>query len=87
MNSSAALLFSLAIGAVAGLRAMTAPAVVAWAASPGLARSVENESFLHGIEVGVIMFTLAAIGPGRDRRSAVDCEGIVRTLGAALLAE
>jgi uncharacterized membrane protein len=35
MSSGMMLLFALGIGVVAGLRAMTAPAVVAWAAYVG----------------------------------------------------
>jgi uncharacterized membrane protein len=35
MNSNVALLLSGAVGVIAGLRAMTAPAVTAWAARLG----------------------------------------------------
>lgn len=62
MNSSAALLLSLGIGVVGGLRAMTAPAVVAWAAHLGwLDLSRTSLSFM-GSKWAVGIFTLAAIG-------------------------
>lgn len=78
MNSSAALLFSLGIGVVAGIRAMTAPAVVAWAGYLGwLDLSGTNLSFM-GSKWAVGIFTLAAIGelvndqlPKTPRRTAI----------------
>src|SRR5215470_6836334 len=62
MDWSAPLLLSLGIGVVAGLRAMTAPAVVAWAAHLGwLDLSRTNLSFM-GSKWAVGIFTVAAIG-------------------------
>jgi uncharacterized membrane protein len=61
MNSSEVLLLAFLIGAVSGLRAMTAPAVVAWAAH-------RNWLSLHGTSlsfmastVAVVIFTLLAV--------------------------
>jgi uncharacterized membrane protein len=60
MNTSV-LLFALGIGIVAGLRAMTAPAVVAWAAHLGWLNLSGSLAFM-GSKWAVVIFTLAAVG-------------------------
>ncbi len=57
-------LFALAIGIgiVAGLRAMTAPFVVSWAAHLGWIELQGSPLAFMGSKVAVIIFTLAAIG-------------------------
>jgi uncharacterized membrane protein len=62
MNSTIPLLLAFGIGVVAGLRAMTAPAVTAWAAH--LERLALSGTFLAfmGSKWTAAIFTLAAIG-------------------------
>lgn len=57
-----ALLFALGIGIVAGLRAMTAPAVVAWAALLGLLPLTGTYFAFMGSKWAVALFTIAALG-------------------------
>lgn len=57
-----ALLFLLGIGIVAGLRAMTAPAVVAWAAYLGWLNLAGSYFAFMGSKWAVAIFTLAALG-------------------------
>ena len=72
------LLFAFGIGFVAGLRALTAPAVVAWAAHFGcLNLSGSRLAFMGSIVTGII-FSVAAIGeligdkmPQTPKRTAV----------------
>jgi uncharacterized membrane protein len=61
MNTSV-LLFVLGIGIVAGLRAMTAPAVVAWAAHLGWLDVYGSYFAFIGSKWAVIIFTIAALG-------------------------
>jgi uncharacterized membrane protein len=61
MNTSV-LLFSLGIGIVAGLRAMTAPAVVAWAAHLGWLNLAGTSFAFMGSRWAVVIFTIAALG-------------------------
>ena len=56
------LLFALGIGIVAGLRAMTAPAVVAWAAHLGWLNLSGSYFAFMGSKWAVAIFTLAALG-------------------------
>jgi len=56
------LLFALGIGIVAGLRAMTAPAVVAWAAHLGWLNLVGSYFAFMGSKWALVIFTLAALG-------------------------
>ena len=56
------MLLSFLIGLVAGLRSMTAPAVVAWAAYSGWLNLQNTPLAFMGSIVTVILFTLAAIG-------------------------
>ena len=56
------LLFVLGIGFVAGLRAMTAPAVVAWAAHFGWLDVYGSYFAFMGSKWAVIIFTIAALG-------------------------
>jgi len=55
-------LLILGIGIVAGLRAMTAPAVVAWAACLGWLRLTGTPLAFMGSKWAVAIFTLAALG-------------------------
>ena len=61
MNTSV-LLFALGIGIVAGLRAMTAPAVVVWAAHLGWLNLSGSHLAFMGSKWAVVIFTLAAVG-------------------------
>lgn len=56
------LLFVLGIGIVAGLRAMTAPAVVAWAAQLGWLNLTGSYFAFMGSKWAVALFTIAALG-------------------------
>jgi uncharacterized membrane protein len=56
------LLFALGIGIVAGLRAMTAPAVVAWASHLGWLNLAGSYFAFMGSKWAVVIFTLAALG-------------------------
>jgi uncharacterized membrane protein len=62
MNSSTVLLLAFAIGIVAGLRALTAPAVVAWAAHLQWINLHNTPLSFVGSLAAVIIFTLLAIG-------------------------
>ena len=62
MSASMVLLFALGIGVVAGLRAMTAPAVVAWAAHLGWLNLAGSYFAFMGSKWAVAIFTLAALG-------------------------
>ena len=61
MSSSTVLLLAFAIGIVAGLRAFTAPAVVAWAASRQWIHLHVTPLAFMGSTVAVIIFTLLAV--------------------------
>ncbi len=61
MNISLAIL-ELGIGFVAGLRALTAPAVVSWAARLGWVNLTGTPLAFMGSTAAVAIFTLAAIG-------------------------
>ena len=62
MHTNTVLLFALGIGVVAGLRAMTAPAVVAWAGHLGWLNTYGTPFALMGSKWAVILFTIAALG-------------------------
>src|SRR6267142_2751806 len=62
MNSNLPLLLAFAIGGVAGLRAMTAPAVVAWAAHLGWLNLQGSHLAFMGSKWAVAIFTFAALG-------------------------
>jgi uncharacterized membrane protein len=62
MTSTLVLVLAFAIGVVAGLRAMTAPAVVCWAAHLGWINLSNSHLAWMGSTVAVAIFTLAAIG-------------------------
>src|SRR6266403_3626606 len=62
MNSGFALLLVFGIGVVTGLRAMTAPAVVAWAAHLGWLNLSGSYFAFMGSKWAVAVFTLAALG-------------------------
>jgi uncharacterized membrane protein len=61
MNSGFALLLALGIGVVAGLRSMTAPATVAWAAHMGWINLSGSHLAFMGSAWAVGIFTLGAL--------------------------
>ena len=62
MNPNYVFVFALGIGIVAGLRAMTAPAVVSWAAHLGCLSLHATPLSFMGSPLAVGIFSLAAIG-------------------------
>jgi uncharacterized membrane protein len=62
MNSGFALLLAFGIGVVAGLRSMTAPAVVAWAAHLGWINLSGSPLAFMGSAWAVGIFTVGALG-------------------------
>src|ERR1700680_5132098 len=62
MNSSLALGLAFSIGVVAGLRSMTAPAVVAWAAHLGWINLHGSPLAFMGSAWAVGIFTIGALG-------------------------
>jgi uncharacterized membrane protein len=62
MNSSLVLLLAFGIGTVGGMRSMTAPAVVCWAARLGWLHLAGSPLFFMQHRVSLIIFTLAAAG-------------------------
>jgi uncharacterized membrane protein len=62
MNTNMVLLFALGIGIVAGLRAMTAPAVVAWATHLAWLDLYGSYFAFMGSKWAVVLFTIAALG-------------------------
>ncbi len=62
MSSGFALLLAFGIGVVAGLRSMTAPAVVAWAAHMGWINLSGSPLAFMGSVWAVAIFTLGALG-------------------------
>lgn len=56
------LLLALAIGFVAGLRSMTAPALVSWGAHLGWIHLQGTPLSFMGSAIAVVIFTLAALG-------------------------
>src|SRR6266446_7766252 len=61
MSASQALLLTFLIGVVAGLRSVTAPAVVAWAARRNWINLRNTSLFFMGSTGAVVIFTLLAI--------------------------
>ena len=62
MNPSHVLLLAFLIGVIAGLRTMTAPAVVAWAANRHWLNLHNSPLGLMGSIAAVVVFTLGALG-------------------------
>lgn len=62
MNTNLALALAFGIGVVTGLRSMTAPAVVCWAAHLGWVNLEGSRLAFMGSVPAVAIFTLAAIG-------------------------
>lgn len=62
MHSGFALVLAFGIGVVAGLRSLTAPAVVAWAAYLGWINLVGSRLAFMDSMWAVVIFTLAALG-------------------------
>jgi uncharacterized membrane protein len=89
MNSNLVLLLALGIGIIAGLRALTAPATVSWAAYlHWIQLSGSHLSFMSSI-IAVLIFTLAAIAeivndklPKTPPRTALPSLVIRMVLGA-----
>jgi uncharacterized membrane protein len=78
MNENYFLAMALGIGIVAGLRSLTAPAVVAWAAHLGWLNLQGSSLAFMGSTAAVGMFSLLALGeliadklPGIPRRTAI----------------
>src|SRR5271165_229767 len=61
MNSSPALFLAFLIGVIAGLRSLTAPAVVAWAAHLNWINLQNTPLSFMGSTVAVVIFTALAI--------------------------
>ena len=61
MNANTVFFFAVGIGIVAGLRAMTAPAVVSWAAHLGWLNLQGSPLAFMGSVVAAVIFTLGAI--------------------------
>ena len=62
MNPSYVLLLAFLIGVIGGLRTMTAPAVVAWAANRHWLNLDNSSLAFMGSPVAVLVFTLGALG-------------------------
>jgi uncharacterized membrane protein len=62
VGEGAILLLALGLGFVAGLRSLTAPAVVAWAAQLGWINLTGTPLAFMGSTAAVAIFTLAALG-------------------------
>jgi uncharacterized membrane protein len=62
MSANLVLLFALGIGLVAGLRALTAPAAVSWAARLGWLNLAGSPVAFMGSTIAVAIFSLAAVG-------------------------
>ena len=62
MNASEVLLLAFLLGVIAGLRTMTAPAVVAWAAHRHWLNLVNSPLAFMGSTAAVAVFTLLALG-------------------------
>ena len=62
MNPSQVLPLAFLIGVIAGLRTMTAPAVVAWAANRNWLSLQSSPLALMGSIVAVVVFSLGALG-------------------------
>src|ERR1700730_18219527 len=62
MNPSQVLLLAFLIGVIAGLRTMTAPAVVAWAANRHWLNLHNSPLVLMGSTAAVAVFTVLALG-------------------------
>ena len=78
MNPNYIFAFAVGIGIVAGLRSLTAPAVVAWAAHLGWLNLNGSPLAFMGSKVAVALFSLLAIGeliadkmPGTPSRTAL----------------
>jgi uncharacterized membrane protein len=61
MNPSQILLLAFLIGGVAGLRSMTAPAIVAWGAHRGWLNLHDTPLSFMGSTAAVVIFTLLAV--------------------------
>ena len=61
MTTSQALLLSLLIGVIAGLRSLTAPAVVAWAAHHGWLQLHDTPLRFLGLTAALVIFVVLAL--------------------------
>jgi uncharacterized membrane protein len=78
MNGDYFLALALGIGSVAGLRSLTAPAAVAWAAHLGWLNLQGSSLAFMGLTAAAVIFSLLAIGeliadklPGIPKRTAM----------------
>ncbi len=62
MNTNLVLALAIGIGVIAGLRALTAPAVVAWAAHLHWINLQGTHLSFMGSTIALVIFTLAAVG-------------------------
>src|SRR5712691_12946414 len=62
MNTSSVLVLAFAIGVIAGLRSLTAPAVVSWAAHWGWLDLTNSRLAFLGSTTAAIIFSLLALG-------------------------
>ena len=96
MDPSYAILLAFLIGVVGGLRTMTAPAVVAWAANRHWLNLDSSPLALIGSLGAVVVFTLAALGelvidklpstPNRTRLLGLVVRGVFGGLSGAAIA-
>jgi uncharacterized membrane protein len=96
MNENYLLALALGIGFVAGLRSLTAPAVVAWAAHLGWLNLQGSSLAFMGLTAAAIIFSLLAIGeliadkvpgvPGRTAIAPLLARIFTGALGGACLA-
>src|SRR5882762_6723010 len=96
MNPSQVLLLAFLIGVIAGLRAMTAPAVVAWAANRQWLNLHDSPLAFMGSTAAVGVFTVLALGelvvdklpstPNRTRLHGLIGRGVLGGLSGAAVA-
>jgi uncharacterized membrane protein len=96
MNASQVLLLAFLIGVIAGLRTMTAPAVVAWATNRHWLNLHNSPLALMGSTAAVAVFTVLALGelvidklpstPSRTRLLGLSGRSLLGGLSGAALA-
>jgi uncharacterized membrane protein len=96
MNPSEVLFLAFLIGVIAGLRTMTAPAVVAWAANRHWLNLLNSPLAVMGSTAAVGVFTLLALGeliidklpstPNRTRLLGLIGRGVLGGLSGAVVA-
>jgi uncharacterized membrane protein len=96
MNPSEVLLLAFLIGVIAGLRTMTAPAVVAWAANRHWLNLLNSPLAFMGSTAAVAVFTVLALGelvidklpstPNRTKLPGLIGRGVLGGLSGAAVA-